>query len=113
MAGVTLMKQGTNAEMPVQFTGLDLDDVMTIYFLFQQGTTTRRVVYPSAEAYRVSGSSDTVMVRWSEENTWQFVRQQDIQMDTKVYLTGTSLNPYTPIVSFRIGRTLFPQTEEG
>ena len=112
MATVTLIKQGTNMAMPVQFSGLSLDDVSSIDFYFKQGSTTWEISYPSDYASRRDGEDDIVDIIWKESDTWRFEKQHDILMDTRVTLMDSWQNPYTPIVTFRIGRTLFPQTEE-
>lgn len=100
-------KQGTNHVMPVRFKGLNLDDVSEIKFLFKQNETTWIVKYPSNNAERRADSDNIVDILWSEKDTWRFKENNDILMDTKVFLTDSWENPKTPIVKIRLSPTLF------
>lgn len=111
MAAATLImyKQGTNFIMPVHFAGYDLSSVSSIDFIFQQNDKTLEYTYPSETATLRSGTDDTIDLVWTEEDTWKFCRNITIKMDTKVHLVGSTQNPQTNIVEFKLSRTLFPR----
>lgn len=103
-----VLKQGINMLMPVEFEGLDLDTVESIDFILKQWNTTWEFSYPSEIASRRSGSTNIVDIVWRESDTWRFKKEQDIHMDTKITLVDSWQNPKTPIVEFRMDKTLFP-----
>lgn len=105
----TSIKQGTNALLHVRFRGLNLDDVDHIDFIIQQchGGVTWEFSYPSETASRVSGTDDVVGIVWRESDTWKFDRTHQVNMDTKIYYKDSWQNPSTPIISFRLDKTLF------
>ena len=111
--GEAVLKQGINMLMPVEFEGLDLDTVESIDFKLKQWNAEWEFSYPSDIATRREDTS-IVEIKWLEADTWKFKKDQDIYMDTKIHLIGSWQNPKTPIVAFRMDKTLFlPATDEG
>ena len=103
-----VLKQGINMLMPVEFEDLDLDTVESITFVLKQWDTIWEITYPSEIASRRSDSTNIVDIVWLESDTWRFKKEQDIYMDTKITLLDSWQNPKTPIVAFRMDKTLFP-----
>lgn len=110
--GTGVLKQGNNAYLPIEFEGLDLDTVESIDFVFKQFDVEWELTYPSDIATRRADSTNVVEIKWLADDTWRFEKNQDVYMDTRVHLTGSWQNPKTPIVSFRIDKTLFRKDEE-
>jgi len=112
------MKQGISIHLPVKFDGLDLTETDEIVFIF------KRACIKTAEGMKTSywksdgtgdcitkpNTTDTVLVPWSESDTYLFAENRDFYMDTKVTLTGSTDNPETNIVKLTMNPTLF---EEG
>lgn len=99
------MKQAINQVLPVEFGDtLSLDDVKRIEFLFKQRTVTRSVLYPSSECER---SENVIRIGWTPEQAAAFAPDYDVELDTRITLTGTDIQPETPIVRFKINRSLF------
>ena len=98
------MKQGTNNIMPVHF-GIDLDGVSSIDFIFVQEEKKKYYTYPSDTAIRREGEN-VVELYWTEEDTYDFLTGE-VQLDTKIHLTGSEQNPPTEIVKFKMTPTLF------
>lgn len=107
-----VLKQGINMLMPVEFEGLDLDTVESIDFVLKQWDTEWSFSYPSDIATRRNDTESIIEIKWLEADTWKFKKNQDIYMDTKVHLIGSWQNPKTPIVKFRMDKTLFHQDTE-
>ncbi len=105
------MKQAINQYLPVEFGGVSLDDVAKIEFLFRQQSAARTVLYPSDEAVRLENSS-VIQVMWTPEQTAQFSSAYEVELDTRITLNGTAVNPETPIVRFKINRSLFKAGED-
>lgn len=100
------MKQAINQYLPVEFGDISLNDVKKIEFLFKQKTIVRTVIYPSNEAIRLD-DTNIVQIVWSPEQTAIFSIDYNIELDTRVTLNDTDINPETPIVTFKINRSLF------
>lgn len=103
------MKKLTNFILPVEI-GMELDDVQSILFKFVQGNKTMLFQYPSAKATRKEGEN-TVLLRWTLEDTMVFSENRSIEMDTYIHLIDSDQNPETDIVSMTMNRTLFTQEE--
>ncbi len=103
------MKQAINQQLRVDFD-FDLDDASKIEFMFRQRNVTREVEYPSDEAKRAPGEN-AVLVEWDPEETARFQPNMDVEMDTRITLTGSEYNPETDLTTFRIGRSLFKAGE--
>lgn len=104
-------KRGTNALLPVQFTGLDWDDVVQIEFIFKRSnkeddSPLKTAVYvPGGDMLR---EGDVVYVPWTREDTYAFPSGKGFFMDTRVTLASTIVNPDTGApVSLSMTPTLF------
>jgi len=99
------MKQGTNTETTIEFE-VDLDTVDHIEILCKQYKTTKEFTYPSTTAYRGDGNS--VNLVWSASDTYDF-EPGKIEIDSRIWLNGTTMNPETEITSIHMDRTLFEE----
>ena len=99
------MKRLTNFLLPVEI-GMDLDDVKSVKFKFQQYGKTLTFEYPSAKAYR-KGSENVVLLKWTLQDTLLFEPGRKMEMDTFITLNDSEENPWTEIVSVNMDRTLF------
>lgn len=99
------MKRLTNLLLPVSFDGLDLSHVESIRFVFVQDKTRLLFDYPSSSA--TLGEDNTILLRWSADQTAKFQSGLPMKMDTLVKLSGVEQNPPTPIVTITMDPTLF------
>lgn len=110
------MKQGINIILPVKISGIDLAEVDEINFVFKQ------VKSPNAPAlktsvYKSDGSGDAtkrqdldiIDIPWSSEETFLFIADSVVYMDTLISVKNSLYNPVTPICNFRMDMTLFEE----
>lgn len=111
------MKQGINYSMPVSFD-IDLDTVESIEFVFEQYNRANERTLKSAIwingnenefAKRVTIGTDpnVILIKWLQDETYQFQRNQNFFLDTRIHLIGSVDNPITPIISLEMHPTLF------
>lgn len=103
------MKRITNLHLPVKI-GMNLDDVDTIKFKFQQGNLNIYYTYPSEEAIRYE-DSNVILLKWTIDETKLLSEHIPVCMDTYIKLVDSIDNPCTPIIKFKIHPTLFTEAE--
>lgn len=103
------MKRLTNFLLPVEI-GMNLDDIASIKFKFQQYGKALMFDYPSERAVRKVGTN-VVLLRWSMDDTLYFEPGRNIEMDTFIKVDGAYENPCTEIATVIMDRTLFTQEE--
>lgn len=109
-----MLKQGTHFALAVDFSGVDLDKAERIEFIFRRGPTNaspliKRCSWPG-EAQRDEGGS-TVLVPWTEAETWLVPGDGTFYLDTRITLRGVRDQPATNLVALQMDRTLFEPTE--
>lgn len=110
------MKQGINIVLPVRFHDVDFEEIEKIEFVFKQ------IKLPMAPAlktsiYKADGTgeavrrddTDIVDVPWDADETFLFIPDSTVYMDTKITIKNSTYNPVTPIVSFKMDMTLFEE----
>lgn len=113
------MKQGINIHMPVKFCGIDFSKVDEIEFVFKQqkapfSPTIKSSLYKSdgtGDAQLLAGSTNIVLVPWSQTETYRFSFNCEFFMDTRIKVIDSSDNPVTPIVKLFMNDTLFKEGE--
>lgn len=114
-----MLKHGISITLPVKFTGIDLDDVSGIEFLFktenkETGDAVKTSVYKSdgtGDAQRRTDPSDIIDIPWTRAETYRFPSGKDLYMDTRITLADSSENPVTRILSLRMDESLFSEEE--
>lgn len=114
-----MLKHGISITLPVKFTGIDLDDVSKIEFLFktdnkENGRAVKTSVYKSSgtgDAQRRDGTEDIIDIPWSKAETYRFPSGKEFYMDTRITLTDSSENPVTQVLSLRMDESLFAEEE--
>ena len=112
-----MLKHGISITLPVKFTGIDLDEVLAIEFLFktecsETGAAVKTALYKSdgtGDAQRRQGAEGIIDVPWSKEDTYKFPSGKDFYMDTRITLMESSENPVTQILSLRMNESLFQE----
>lgn len=98
------MKRGINSVLPVM-VGCDLDTIDRIEFLFVQEDYKLMFSYPSERAVR---EADKINLLWTQEETLAF-SEGAVKLDTHIHLIGSTTNPETKIVTFKMNPTLFDE----
>lgn len=106
-----MMKKLTNFLLPIEI-GINLDDVKSIIFKFQQGQKTMKFEYPSVRATRKE-NENIVLLRWTAADTMAFDTGRIVELDTFIRLFGSEENPWTAIAAVTMDRTLFTPEEVG
>ena len=109
-----MMKQGINIVLPVNFTGIDFEDIEQIVFVFKQ-VKIQDAPELKTSVYKSDGTGDAqlredttiVDVPWTEEETYLFLPDSTVYMDTKITRNDSVYSPATPIVSFKMSATIF------
>ena len=113
------VKQGTTLKLPVKFTGIDLDKVSSIEFIFTQHDFIGAPVLKEAlwvkddeneTAFRSTTMQNAILIPWTSGDTYAFEQKRNFFLDTKIHISGTEDNPATPIIALKMTPTLF---EEG
>lgn len=103
------MKVGINQILEVK-VGIPLDEVESIKFVFSQFSERKLFfTYPSEKALR--GENDTIELLWSKEESYLFMPDKTIFMDSFIKLFGSDNNPETPIIKLMMNPTLFKENE--
>lgn len=117
-----MIQQGTKFYMPIKVTGISLDDVAKIEFLFKQSNFLNAEPLKSAlwdsenetsEAFRTEDSSgnDVIAIPWSMEETYLFRSGSQFYLHARIHPKDTDCNPPVRIVPIVMDRTLFAKGE--
>lgn len=118
-----MYQQGTKYYMPILVTGVDLDDVTSIEFMFKQGmsmsgTALKTALWvngdENATAFRTEDNdgNDVIAIPWTLDETYNFVSGRRFYVHARIHLNGTDANPPVRIVAVVMSETLFAQGEE-
>ena len=118
-----MYQQGTRYYMPIQLTGVSLDNVTSIEFMFKQGmsnagTALKTALWVSgdenATAFRTEDNdgNDVIAVPWTLDETYNFISGRRFYVHARIHLSGTDANPPVRIVAVVMSETLFAQGEE-
>ena len=118
-----MYQQGTKYYMPIKVTGIDLDDVASIEFMFKQIRDMK--AKPEKTALWVSGDenetafitedssgNDVIAVAWTKDETYLFKSGQPFYLHARIHLKDTDMNPAVKIVPIIMDDTLFAKHEE-
>lgn len=104
------MKQGINYLMRVK-VDFDLDTVDKILFKASQKGASKIWTYPSDDAKRVESEENVIELRWNWTDTYAFTPSAKVQLDSKIFVTGSDYNPPTKIAEFVMDATNFTEEE--
>ena len=118
-----MYQQGTKYYMPILLTGVDLDDVSEIEFVFKQGPSMTEAALKTAlwvngdenaTAFRTEDNdgNDVIAIPWTMDETYLFVSGRRFYVHARIHLNGTDANPPVRIVAVVMSETLFAQGEE-
>lgn len=102
------MKKLTNFLLDIKFSGINLDDVEKMIFVFAQDGKRLLFNFPSNDAIR---DGDVISLKWDINKTKMFQAGREIKMDYIVKLIGIDQNPETSIVTMIMEPTLFRPEE--
>ncbi len=103
--------------MPVKLNNLDLADVSYIEFVFKLSkSNTAEAVKTSlwksdGTGDAVTGEDDVILIPWSREDTYKIPEGRTFYFHARVHYANTDDNPYVPIVTLRMGSSLFNEDE--
>lgn len=122
------MKQGTNFLLPITIE-YDLTKIEKVEFIFKQLPTPNpsyiaqpkdipleeeislEFIYPSDTATLSDTEKDVINLHWNEDDTFKFIPDKYIYMDTRITLTESDQNPETKIIKLKMSPTLFKKDE--
>ena len=118
-----MYQQGTKFYMPVHVSGVDLDNIAAIEFMFKQGRDMSLPALKTAfwnadneteEAFVTEDSSgkEVIAIAWTMEETYLFKSNQKFYLHARIHLNGTLMNPPVKIVPIIMDETLFASGEE-
>lgn len=99
------MKQGINSYMRVDID-FNFEFIDKIEFIFVQQNVRKQFTYPSDVVTRVP-EYNAVDILWSADDTYEFIPDLPVRMDTKIYLNNSDINPETDKTEFQFSSTLF------
>lgn len=105
------MKQGTRFILLVEFD-IDLDTVGKIEFVFKQekrinSAAVKINTYPND----CERKENTVLIPWTQEETYKFEPNRMLYMDTRITLKNSSDQPQTEIIPIKMSPTLFQEVD--
>lgn len=104
-----MAKQGTNFPLHVEVK-VDVSAVEKIEFMLMQGRNWKYVVYPSDDVTYDPNAKDFV-IPISMEESYRFLPDVPIVLDTRITLTDSPFNPHTEAVTFMMDPTLFKKEQ--
>ena len=115
------IKAGTSFSLPVIINDENFDLISEIEFMFKQeeddddGAALKTALWSrydeSRDCTKKTGEN-LIYIKFRREDTYLFEQNENFYMDTRIHYSGTDENPYTNIVRFRMGNTLFESGEE-
>lgn len=115
-----MLKQGINVILPVGFRGIDMSSVSKIEFVFKQEKTPHASCLKVSE-YNSDGSGDVMLregtnileVPWTSDETYLFIPNSTVYMDTRITVNDSEYNPITTIAEFPMKMSLFEEQHDG
>lgn len=117
-----MYQQGTKYYMPISITGISLESVSSIEFMFKQvkdmtASPLKTALWvaedenETAFITRDSSGNDVIAIVWTKAETYLFKSGQLFYIHARIHLADSDVNPPVLIVPIMMNETLFNSSE--